>query len=70
MQVKLSCCLRSHTRRGDTFNVRTEEIAARAAPALLASKLIFVTAGHEFAWKDINIPPESTSRRVASLQTR
>ena len=53
---------------GDTFNVRTEEIAARAAPALLASKLIFVTAGHEFAWKDINIPPESTSRRVASLR--
>ena len=52
---------------GDTFNVRTEEIAARAA-ALLASKLIFVTAGHEFAWKDINIPPESTSRRVASLR--
>jgi len=27
---------------GETFNVRTEEIAARAAPALLASKLIFV----------------------------
>ena len=22
----------------------------------------------EFAWKDINIPPESTSRRVASLR--
>mmetsp|Transcript_33021 Transcript_33021/g.99546 ORF Transcript_33021/g.99546 Transcript_33021/m.99546 type:complete len:377 (+) Transcript_33021:504-1634(+) len=53
---------------GDTFNVRTEEIAARAAPALLASKLIFVTAGYEFAWKDVDGSSAATNRRVASLR--
>lgn len=53
---------------GDTFNVRTEEIAARAAPALFASKLIFVTAGYEFAWKDVDVSSASSSRRVASLR--
>mmetsp|Transcript_7625 Transcript_7625/g.24104 ORF Transcript_7625/g.24104 Transcript_7625/m.24104 type:complete len:331 (+) Transcript_7625:972-1964(+) len=53
---------------GETFNVRTEEIAARAAPALLASKLIFVTAGHELAWKDTDATLISSGRRVASLR--
>lgn len=54
---------------GETFNVRTEEIAARAAPALLASKLIFVTAGHELAWKDVDgAALVSSGRRVASLR--
>jgi len=53
---------------GDTFNVRTEEIAARAAPTLLASKLIFVTAGYEFAWKDVDASYATVSRRVASLR--
>jgi len=53
---------------GETFNVRTEEIAARAAPALLASKLIFVTAGHELVWKDANCSSVTSGRRVASLR--
>lgn len=53
---------------GETFNVRTEEIAARAAPALLASKLIFVTAGHELAWRDVNSTSIPFVRRVASLR--
>jgi len=53
---------------GETFNVRTEEIAARAAPALLASKLIFVTAGHELAWKDSGRSTRAFGNRVASLR--
>mmetsp|Transcript_33818 Transcript_33818/g.104719 ORF Transcript_33818/g.104719 Transcript_33818/m.104719 type:complete len:565 (-) Transcript_33818:103-1797(-) len=53
---------------GETFNVRTEEIAARAAPALLASKIIFVTEGHELAWRDANDTVTPLGRRVASLR--
>jgi amino-acid N-acetyltransferase len=54
---------------GETFNVRTEEVAVRAAPALLASKLIFVTAGHELAWKNSDGSFAGVSgHRVASLR--
>jgi len=37
----------AYTAAGETFNVMTEDVAARAAPALDASKLIFITAGRE-----------------------
>ena len=48
---------------GETFNVRTEEVAVRAAPALGASKLVFVTPGHELVFLD-----DPSFQRVASLR--